>query len=297
MKFDHLQTFCALVEGGSLDEAARRVHRTQPAISQHLRALESEFGLTLYERRAGRPTPAGATLYRRAKDLLHRGNDLRREMRAYDEGLEPLIVGASDTNALYVLPEYIQTFRKAHARTPLSIVCRPSAAIAEAVANGEIDVGIVTLPVNTESLAHHRLDEHRLVLITPKRHALAVHKRARATRLANETFVLLEPDTRTGTAIEAFLAHHTIAPAIAMRTGSFEVIKRYVAEGVGISFVPERVLTKSDRNALAVVSVPGLPAIPIGAVWRATGYRPAGVARFLNELGVKTAGTGADSPS
>lgn len=284
MKLEHIRTFCALIEGGSLEEAARRVHRTQPAVSQHLRALETEFGHTLYERRAGRATPAGDRLYRRAREILNRSDDLLREMREFDEGVEELIVGASDTNALYYLPPYLSAFRNAHAQTPLSIVCRPSGEIAEAVAAGAIDVGIVTPPIKAETLAQHRLDVHRLVLIAPRGHPLAGRKRVSPARLKHEPFVLLDSATRTGGAIDAFLESSGIAPNVVMRTGSFEVVKRYVAEGLGVSFVPRRAIDES-RDAFNGIAVPGLPAIEIGAVWRSSGYQPVGVRRFLDILG------------
>lgn len=295
MKLDHLQTFCALIEGGSLDEAARRVHRTQPAVSQHLRALETELDRTLYERRAGRATAAGEKLYDRAKAILNAEADLRRELRAHDEALEELTVGASDTNALYFLPAYIRAFRNAHAQTPLSVVCRPSGAIAEAVANREIDVGIVTMPVDAASLAVHPLDQQRLVLITPRDHTLYGKSRVSAKRLRDEAFVLLESSTRTGAAIEAFLSDHAISPRVVMRTGSFEVVKRYVAEGVGIAFVPDRALNSVERQSFGVLTVPGLPKPGIGVVWRASGYQPLNVRRFLNVLGVETEAVDSDS--
>lgn len=296
MKTDHLQTFCALVEGGSLDAAAERVHRTQPAVSQHLRALETEFGLTLYERRAGRPTAAGARLYAGAKALLQTGAELHRELREYDEGTTELTVGASDTNTLYFLPPYIRAFRNAHAQTPLTVICRPSEEVAAAVAAGEIDIGIVTLPIKAATLAQQQLDEHRLVLITPKDHPLSERRRVSPSRLKAEPFVLLESATRTGGAIENFLAEHDIEPNVVMRTGSFEVVKRYVAEGVGISFVPERVLAEDERSLYGVLDVAGLPRLAIGAVWRPTGYRPIGVKWFLETLGIKTEATAAGSP-
>ena len=297
MKLVQLQTFCALIEGGSLDAAAERVRLTQPAVSQHLRALETEFGVELYERRAGKATPAGDRLYRRARALLNAGADLRREMREFDESAEELTVGASDTNALYFLPPYIRTFRNAHARTPLSVVCRPSGAIAEAVSRGEIDVGIVTLPVDAEGLAQRELDEQNLVLITPKKHALLGGKWGSPKRPREEPMVRREAAARTGGAIERFLAEHGILPNVVMRTGSFEVVKRYVTEGIGLSFVPERVLTAAERKSLGVLTVAGLPKLAVGVVWRAAGYQAIGARRFLNVLGVKSEETAAGSPS
>lgn len=284
MKLDQLRTFCALVEGGNLDEAARRIHRTQPAVSQHIKALESEFKHTLFERRAGRPTPAGRRLYQQATALLAAADALQRDMRAFNGGVQELIIGASDTNALYFLPRIVRRFRKTHPAVRLSIVCKPSSDVVTAVDNRELDLGIVTMPIDAGPLALHQLDTQPLVLITPRTDSLAVQTSTSPSRLAGKRFILLDAATRTGSAIERFLFNHGVQPIVAMRSGSFEVIKQYVAQGVGVAFVPARALSPADRRNLGVLRVPGLPKLAIGAIWRKSGAQPVAVAWFLNAL-------------
>ncbi|HPO30815.1 MAG TPA: LysR family transcriptional regulator, partial [Candidatus Hydrogenedentes bacterium] len=80
MNLEWLRYFCAVVETGGFKQAARRVYRTQPAVSMGIRALEKSLGQALLDRRAGQPTTAGRLLYDRAKALLRQLDDLRREL-------------------------------------------------------------------------------------------------------------------------------------------------------------------------------------------------------------------------
>ena len=81
-------------------------------------------------------------------------------------------MGTSDTTALYVLPEVVRQFAQAMPQTHLAMVNRPSRAIAEQVARGELDLGIVTLPVDNDELIERDLFEQHLVLVVPVDHAL-----------------------------------------------------------------------------------------------------------------------------
>ena len=80
-----------------------------------------------------------------------------------------------------------------------------------------------------------------------------------------------------------------IAPPVAVDSGSFEVIKRYVAEGVGVALLPEMAMAKKERG-LVGIRVPELPPVEFGAVWPSGGYRHQAVESFL-DLASKAANT------
>ena len=95
----------------------------------------------------------GSLLYDRARHILNETEGLARELEDFDEAQAgELRVGTSDTTALYVLPEVVRQFAQAMPQTHLAMVNRPSRAIAEQVARGELDLGIVTLPVDNDEL-------------------------------------------------------------------------------------------------------------------------------------------------
>jgi DNA-binding transcriptional LysR family regulator len=91
---------------------------------------------------------------------------------------------------------------------------------------------------------------------------------------------LLEDVTRTGRLLRDHFAEFDFAPNVVLDTSSFEVIKRYVAEGIGISFLPRETVTPRD-NGLAVLTFSGLPRINIGAVWRKGAYQTRAAQAFL----------------
>jgi len=284
MTLEALRCLCAVVEAEGFRSAAERLHRSQSAVSQQVKALERQCGHTLLDRKNCMPTPAGALLYERARRILADTEGLERALRDFDETeAADLRVGTSDTTALYVLPEAVRAFSKAFPKTRLSIVNRSSDAIAELVRRGELDLGIVTLPLNIEDLTEQALFEEELVLVAPRGHRLAEATGATLAELRHDPLLLLEPETRTGRLLREHFLRKNFAPQTVLQSGSFEVIKRYVAEGIGLAFLPELTVSDHDRH-LRKIPVAGLPRVQIGAVWRKGAYRKKAQQAFLELL-------------
>ena len=125
MTLDAMRCLCAVLETGSFRRAAERVHRSQPAVSQQVQALERELGRTLVERKTCTPTPAGRRFYERARRLVNDADGLAQELADLDEtSAQTLRVGAGDTTALYFLPPVVRAFSRAMPKTRLDIVNR-----------------------------------------------------------------------------------------------------------------------------------------------------------------------------
>ena len=284
MTLEQLRMFRAVIDAGSFRGAASRVHRTQPAVTHQIKALEHELGHLLVERKTATPTPAGKQLYDRACSLLSDADALRAALHDFDETQSgELRLGTSDTTALYFLPDVVRRYRRAAPQGRLHIVNRPTETIAAMVLRGELDLGIVTLPVGSPQLEERLLFEQELVLVVPKKHPLAQRRRARIGDLRNESFLLLEEMTRTGKLLRAYFRSRDFAPNVALDTSSFEVIKRYVAEGIGVSFLPRDAITSQDTR-IAVVRIADLPRVAIGAIWRMGAYRTRAAVTFLEQL-------------
>jgi len=285
---ESLRCLCAIIETKSFRLAAERLHRSQPAVSQQLKVLEREAGHPLIDRKSGGPTPLGALLYARAREILQAVDSLSHEMADFESAASrELRVGTSDTTALYVLPPLVREFAARMPETRVVLVNRSSDAIAGLVREGGLDLGIVTLPADTPELEEAPLFRQRFVLVVPKSHALAAKKRVSLDALAGEPFVLLEEATRTGAMLRRYFAEHQFAPQVVMDSGSFEVIKRFVAEGVGISLLPEMVLGPNEA-ALQSVPMPGLPEVRLGAVWRSGAYQSKAQRAFVAMLQERT---------
>jgi LysR family transcriptional regulator, hydrogen peroxide-inducible genes activator len=281
MTLDQLRTFDALVNAGSFHGAAAVVHRSQPAVSQQIRSLELEFGHQLVDRKTCTPTPAGQVLHERAQVLLREASELERQMSDLDP-LAPasLRVGTSDTTALYVLPPVVRAFSERYPQTRLMLANRSSDALAEMVARNQLDLGIVTLPVRREGIREHDLFDEEMVLVTPRNHPLGTRACVALTDLRGEPLLMLDTSTRTGRLLREDFRKAGFTPQIVLDTVSFEVIKRYVAAGVGVSFLP-RIAVGADDPGVHTVPVPGLSRVRIGAVWRRGAYQTRAEKDFL----------------
>ena len=284
MTLDQLRSFRAVIESGSFRAAAVRLHRTQPAVTHQIKVLEREAGHTLIERKTAAATPAGKLLYARACALLSDADGIRTALREFDETQAgELRLGTSDTTALYVLPPIVRQFRRDYPNIRVQIVNRPTETIAQMVDRGELDLGIVTLPAPSPRLEERLLFEQELVLVLTQGHPLAVRRTVCMADLRDEPFLLLEERTRTGRLLRDYFRKQDFVPHVVLDTNSFEVIKRYVAEGIGISFLPKDTITRRD-SGLAVVRVAGIPRISIGAIWRAGAYRPRAANDFIARI-------------
>ncbi len=284
LQLDAIRCFCAVVDAGSFHAAAQQLHRTQPAVSQRLRALERQCGEALLDRRTRKPTAAGRIVLERGRALLRAAEALEAEVRESVKAGGELRIGTSDTNALYFLPERVSAFARRMPDVRVFVHCRSSDEVADGVERGDLDLGIVTLPLKRSSLEVRSLFEQRLVVIVPKRHVLARRARVRLEDLAGQSMVLIQDSTRTGTQLRQFFASEGFTPNTVMDSGSFEVIKQYVAEDVGVSIVPELALRRDDARKLKPLPLPGLPRVAIGAAWRAHGHQSRAAKTFLDIL-------------
>jgi len=284
MTLDALRCFCAILDSGSFRAAAEQVHRSQPAVSQQLKNLERETGHVLLDRKTCQPTPMGQLVSERARHILQEVNALTRELREFDEtSVGELRVGTSDTTAMYTLPPYVRRFAELMPRVHLVLTNRHSAEIARQVRQGEIELGIVTLPLHDPELEEHRLFEEHLRLVMPAGHALRRRRGLRLEDLHDMPMLLLDEGTRTGTLLRQHFQARGFQPRTVLDSGSFEVIKRYIAEGVGISFLPASVVTANDGR-LATREMADLPRVTIGAIRRKGVYRTRAEEAFLGLL-------------
>jgi DNA-binding transcriptional LysR family regulator len=261
---ERLRSFRAVARTGGFSRAAARLHKTQPAVSQSVRALEADVGEPLFHRlgRSVRLTRAGEILLEHVEQsfaALDVARD-RLEARATLEAGE-LSIGTSDTNACYVLPPVLAAFRKAYPGIEVRISNRPSPATERQVEAREVDVGFVTLPVESPKLTAEWLRVREDIAIFAPEHRLAGRSRVRFAELVREPLLLLDRGSRTRNLMDAHLTAAAVEPRIAMELASIEVVKRLVALDFGVSVVP-RIAAEAE---LAAGSLAGATVFPRSA--------------------------------
>ncbi|HOQ90773.1 MAG TPA: LysR family transcriptional regulator [Candidatus Hydrogenedentes bacterium] len=289
MNIEWLRYFCAVVESGSFKQAARKVYKTQPAVSMGVQSLEKMLGQTLIDRKTGQATPAGTLLYERARALLRHMDDLRREMADLGQSESmALRIGASDTTAIHLLPPLLRQFRDIFPDTAITMVSRSSEAVAGLVAEGILDLGLVTLPESRGDLEVQPLFSQRLVFAIPNAPGFHFGGFDTTADLSRLPMILLEEHTRAGSIIRNWLAEKGITVRPFLTCGSFEVIRQYIAEKLGTGFLPEEMADADAHPRLKIHALEDPPAITIGVVRRRDGYLPPRVRAFLEILQTAT---------
>lgn len=239
--FRLLRVFVAVAHQGSFTRAAAQLGLTQPAVSKSVRDLERRAGVALVERGT-----TGVRLTEPGRVLLAHARTILAEARAADESLNAirgigggaLRIGASPTIATYLLPGLLQTFHARHPAVEVSLHTAPSRAVANALLQREIDVGLVEAAVPDDprlSIAPWRQDE--LVVIAAPSHPLAPQSPIATMALAHELLVLREPGSGTRQFVLDALASRGIVARRTLDADSVEAIKRIVAAGLGVSIV------------------------------------------------------------
>jgi len=259
MDLGALRTFVLAVQLGSLTAAARAVARSQPAVSLQIQRLEREAGdrLLVRQARGVRPTPAGETLYARAQGILRAAEDLLAELRAAG-ALErgSLRIGATDVMAIKLLPRVLVRFRDRYPGIRTAVQVEGSRGLARRVAAGDLDLALVTLPIEQTELVVREIDREPMRFVAAPDHALA-GRRVTLPQLAAEPMIHHQGDSVTRQEVSALFRVHGLEPRVAMEVSSPEAIKELVALGLGIAPLSRsQIVSECAQGKLAALRAP-----------------------------------------
>jgi LysR family cyn operon transcriptional activator len=247
MELTALRQFIAIADAGHMTRAARTLGVTQPALSAMVRKLEEQTGTELLNRtgRGVELTEAGRVFAQHARDAVRAADAGVRAVRQL-AGLESgsIRVGGGATAITYLLPPIVSQFRKAHPGLKFYVREGGSSAIAQSVLSGELDLGIVTMPLAREltptgkgGLSTRSLVDDELRLIVPPKHALAGERAFRWKDLAGERVVAFEAGSAVREVIDRAAAGAGVSLDVVMELRSIESIKQMVSVGIGVGFV------------------------------------------------------------
>lgn len=285
MELFQLRYFASAARLLNFTRAADACHIAQPSLSAQIAALEKEVGAALFHRqgRSVRLTDAGEALLTYAERLIALEEEARRTVRAV-VGLEAgrLSLWTLPTPGQHLLPPLLAQFRQLHPAIAISVrEAVPARAIAEAVASGKADLGVVHLPCTVAGLHTQELLTEELALLVPAAHRLVGTTPALA-ELAGEDWVWVPEGQSPEHPIYAACVAAGFTPQIACVSGSAGGMQALVAAGLGIALLPRLALHPPRGTELIELTAPR-PTRTLAIVWR-SGEALSHAARAFLEL-------------
>lgn len=277
-----LQSFIQVVESGSIAEAARRLDLTPASVAQRLKALEASVGSQLVARsgRTVRATAAGNRILARARAIVADVGDLCSAASATELPAGPLRLGATPTALTGIVPAVLKRWVACHPEIEIYIEPAPTTLLYERVLAGGLDAAILVHPLFDlpKSLAWRALRVEPLILLT--RADLRVDDVLAAA--ASEPFICYDRSVVGGKLAHDYLRERGIRPRVRIELDGIESIAKLVAEGLGVSVLPDWPVTGKHDPALRKWKLPEpRPSRTVGALWRPAGVRAPLVQAFV----------------
>ena len=250
MDFDQLSTFVAVAELENFSRAGERVFLSQSAVSAQIRLLEEEYGAKLFDRtkKAAKLTPAGELLLEHARRLLLARDESLRAVADSGEQVRGLLsIGANETTFLYVLPDILSRFHRANPLVRISVYRNFSHKVLQKLEDDQVELGVVTLPVRSPMLTVTPIFRDALVWIAPPTSPLAERKTVTLSEIAEHGLIF----HKTGSMrrlMERQLRPFRERLAVSMELTSAELVKKFVAAGLGASMISKRFVRNEIRD-------------------------------------------------
>ena len=266
MDFRRLEVFLKVYQLRSFSKAGQALYLSQPTISEHIRLLEEDLGLALFDRRGKEvlPTRAAHLLQQHAKQMIALREESQRAMKQFrDKGLGDLLVGGSNIPGQYLLPGLLGRFKAKYPNIRIQLLIGDTKNIQEKVLEGSIEMGLVGANVEHRRICCQLLTSDELVCILPNGTSLPKGKVIEPAGILKLPFILREEGSGTRTSIEQALnkIHLDLKDLkIGAEMGSNEAIRQAVKAGVGISIISRRAVEEDlEQGRIQEAKIKGLP--------------------------------------
>jgi DNA-binding transcriptional LysR family regulator len=273
MKLRALECLCELTRCGfNMSRAAEQLHATQPAVTRQIQLLEAELGFEVLVRRRNRIvglSAEGEALIGRAQQILYEAGQLQRigdELRAPEAGR--LVVATTHIHARYTLLRAIKPFRARYPNVSFYIQSGDPSSIAYLVSTGQADIGIsvATADVHPElvTVPCYPIDR---IIITPVGHPLLrLNRPLVLADLVKFPFIVYDRRFSGGLSIVDAFERKGLRPDIVLTATDAEVIKAYVAEGLGIAAIQKLAYSRARDKGLRAIDAGRLFGLPIAVL-------------------------------
>ncbi|WP_339653583.1 LysR family transcriptional regulator [Flavobacterium frigidarium] len=260
-----LKVFLTVAARLSFTKAASELFITQPAVSKHIRELEEEYKIKLFERNGSKiaVTKAGHLLLQHTKRLFEIYRDIDFDMSALIHEQRGLLrVGASTTLSQYIIPPVLARFHQKMKEVKITLINGNTEQIEKALLEKEIEVGIVEGQLKNKGIKYTPFLKDELVLVCKAKHSLAKKKEITKEDLLKMQFLMREQGSGTLEVIEYGLKVFNISLDqldVQMQLGSTESIKSYLLSSNCVAFISIHAVSKElKNNQLTILDIKNL---------------------------------------
>lgn len=277
MNLQDLRYLVAVADHRHFGRAAEACFVSQPTLSTQLKKLERELGVELVERspRHIMLTAVGEAVVERARVVLREADNIRQvARRATDPETGSLRIGLFPTLAPYLLPHVVPVVHERFPKLELLLVEEKSAVVHQRLRDGQLDVGLLALPVHDEHLHGEPLFSEEFVLAVPTGHPLSrVQGTVGTSVLAGDHVLLLEEGHCLRDQALSVCQLVGAEERSGFRATSLETLRQMVAAGVGVTLLPELAVqapVPASDDITLVRFDPPVPRREIAMFWRRT---------------------------
>jgi DNA-binding transcriptional LysR family regulator len=273
MHLRFLKIFCDIVDLGSFSRAAKLNSVSQSNASQVVHTLEERMGVQLIDR-SKRPfvlTPEGKRFHEGSRVIVQRYHDLEREVRSLHEAMAARLTIASIYSVgLAHMSGCLREFLAAHPQADVRLEYVHPHRVYEEVDQGHADLGLVSYPEESASLAALPWRTEAMVLVCYPQHGLTKLRSATLETLGGEAFVAFQSGLKIREEIDRALAMHKVRVRVALEFDNIETIKRAIEIGAGVSLLPEPTISRElESGSLVQVPLEGVALErPLGIIYR-----------------------------
>ena len=274
IKLKDLRYLIAVADTGHFGKAAERCFISQPTLSAQLKKLEEYLGVPLVERQPRHAilTPAGKDIVARARRIVEASDEVVEIARTHRDPLAGrLRVAFLPTIGPYLLPGVAPKLHKALPRLELMLYEYQTGPMLEKLRAGDIDMGVLALPVELDGLAARNLYDEAFVVAAPANDPLATKKQIKVDDLAGVTLLLLEDGHCLRDQALDVCSRIDVREEQDFRATSIETLRQMVAAGAGATLLPELATRGGYATPRGLVVRPFAKPAPtrrIGAIWR-----------------------------
>lgn len=258
MEIRQFNYFMTVAKLGSFTKASQQLHVSQPALSKTIKAFESELNVELLDRsdRQVKLTDSGEIVYNHGLKIFDTLSSLTSNLEDNSSLKSGNIkIGLPSLIGIMFFPSMIKGFSSAYPHLTTEVIEEGTHKVIRLVDEGEIDCGIIMLPVDETKFDVFQLTEDKLMLYLQKSHPLAQRSEVALTDIKNEPTILFTEDFTMHDRIIQECNNSGFKPNIAYQSAQWDFIKDMVENNLGVTFFPESLKRKIDYDKITAVPI------------------------------------------